>query len=318
MNVTIVIPCYKVKNQIVNTVKSVLAYADKIYVVDDCCPEGSGRFLQEQVVDPKLTILFNKVNLGVGGAVKTGYLRAIEEGADILIKMDGDGQMDPEYIPQFVYYLQNQQADYVKGNRFYDPRTLRKMPTTRLIGNSMLSLINKCVNGYWNIIDPTNGYTAITANALNKIDIEKVDNRYFFESDMLFRLGLIRAVVKDIAIPAKYEEENSSLSITKVLWEFPPKYFVRFWKRIIYQYYLRDFNIATIEMIFGSILFLFGFIIGARAWAKSISTGVFASTGTVMLSVLPIILGFQLLLSAINFDIQNVPKEPISRKIKTE
>jgi dolichol-phosphate mannosyltransferase len=312
MKTAIVIPSYKVRAQIIHVVEGALAHADCVYVIDDCCPEQSGHFVQSLIKSEKLKVIFHQANAGVGAAVKTGYAQALADGCEVVIKMDGDGQMDPSFIPVFVSIIASRKADYVKGNRFYDPRTLRHMPTLRLLGNSALSLINKSVNGYWNIIDPTNGYTAINAAAISKLDLERIDNRYFFESDMLFRLGLIRAVVKDVSIPARYADEKSSLSIRKVLIEFPPKYIVRFFKRLVYQYYLRDFNIASIEIVIGLLLFWFGVIVGAVAWYKSVSTGVYASTGTVMLSVLPIILGFQLLLSAMNFDIQNVPKEPLS------
>lgn len=312
MRTAVVIPSFKVKAHILNVVEGAMKHADKVYVVDDACPEQSGQYVQEMIQSDKVQVLFHQANAGVGAAVKTGYQQALADGCDVVIKMDGDGQMDPSFIPTFVEIIESRKADYVKGNRFYDPRTLRQMPTVRLLGNSVLSLINKSVNGYWNIIDPTNGYTAISATAIRQLDLERIDNRYFFESDMLFRLGLIRAVVKDISIPARYADEQSNLSIRKVLVEFPPKYVSRFFKRLVYQYYLRDFNIASIEIVIGLILFWFGVIMGAVTWYKSVATGIFASTGTVMLSVLPIILGFQLLLSAMNFDIQNVPKEPLS------
>ena len=314
MRTIAVIPCYKVRDQILDTVSGLLSYVDYVIVVDDCCPDGSGSYLAQNCNSEKLEVIFHEQNGGVGAAVKSGYLRALELKYDIVVKVDGDGQMDPTFIDRLTQPIINSHADYTKGNRFYDPHTLQRMPGIRLFGNSILSLWNKMVNGYWNIVDPTNGFTAISAITIERLDLDRVNDRYFFESDMLFRLGLIRAVVKDIPIPARYEDEVSNLSISKVIFEFPPKYMIRFFKRIFYQYFLRDFNIATVEMIFGTILLFFGVAVGAWAWIKSIQTGVYTSTGTVMLSVLPIILGFQLLLSAVNFDIQNVPKEPISKQ----
>jgi len=283
----------------------------KIYVVDDKCPENSGQFVIENCTDPRVEVLFNEVNMGVGGAVKTGYKKALEDDIDIVVKLDGDGQMDPKLIPNLIKKIVSEKADYVKGNRFYNIDTLMAMPRLRLFGNSMLSFINKFVNGYWNVMDPTNGFTAIHKAALKQLPLDKIENRYFFESDMLFRLGIIRAVVNDMPMDAKYADEESNLSIRKVLFEFPPKYFVRFFKRLFYNYFLRDFNAASIEMVLGFIFVVFGTIVGSIYWSASIKTQIPATSGTVMLAALPIILGVQLLLSALSFDIKNLPKEPL-------
>lgn len=309
--IAVAIPCYRVKDKIADVINAIGQEVDKIYVVDDQCPEKSGEYVQSHVNDPRVKVIFHEKNLGVGGAVKTGFKHAYADGAKIMVKLDGDGQMDPSLIPLFIKPIQNKRADYTKGNRFFFLSSLKKMPTVRLFGNSALSLINKVVNGYWPIMDPTNGYLAIHRSALELMDLDKVENRYFFESDMLFRLGLVRAVVQDINMHAVYEDENSSLSVTKVLFEFPPKYIKRFVKRITYTYFLRDFNFATLELIVGTFLLFGGAIYGAISWAQGIRTAELTSTGTVMLAVLPIILGFQLLLSAINFDMKNTPKSPL-------
>ncbi len=314
--VVVVIPAFKVKRHILDVIARLGPEVDKILVVDDHCPEQSGLFVRENSTDPRLEVLYNEKNLGVGGTVKRGYVRALDLNADVVIKIDGDDQMDPAYLKSFISLIVDHGFDYAKGNRFFYLDELMKMPKTRLIGNGLLSLINKFVNGYWNIMDPTNGYTAIRGDMLRQLPLHKIDNRYFFESDMLFRLSIHRAVVQDLAIPARYAGERSNLSIKRVLWEFPPKYINRFFKRILYLYFLRDFNVASIEMLLGSALMIFGTVFGIHFWLKSLSTGSLTSSGSVMLSALPIILGFQLLLSALNFDIQNVPKktENTSRK----
>ncbi len=307
--IAVVIPSYKVKKHILQVISEIGENVDKIYVVDDKCPQESGKFVQERCQDKRVTVLFNEINKGVGGAVKTGYKQAIADNCTIVVKLDGDGQMNPKLIPELIQPIINNAADYVKGNRFYFLNSLLKMPKMRLFGNSMLSLINKFVNGYWNIMDPTNGFTAISVETLKMMPLEKIENRYFFESDLLFRLGTIRAVVHDFPMHAKYEDEESNLKITKVLLEFPPKYMTRFFKRIFYNYFLRDFNIASIELLLGTIFFLLGTLIGIYRWYQSAVTGMTASAGTVMFASLPIILGFQLLLSALNFDIKNIPKK---------
>jgi glycosyltransferase involved in cell wall biosynthesis len=307
----VVIPCYRVKNQILTVLGQMEDYVDSIFVVDDKCPEQSGEFVVNNQSDPRVQVIFNKKNLGVGGAVKAGYKKGIEDKCNILVKVDGDGQMDPSLIKGLIQPIVKGEADYVKGNRFYYLGNVRNMPKLRLFGNSALSFVNKMVNGYWNVMDPTNGFTAIHTIALAMLPLHKIDNRYFFESDMLFRLGTIRAVVRDFSIKAVYADENSSLKIGKVLIKFPPKYLIRFLKRLFYIYILRDFNVGSLQILSGSVLVLFSFIFGITKWIESIQTGIPASPGTVMVAALPFFLGFQLLLSALYYDIQNTPSKPL-------
>ena len=313
MKIASVIPAYKTKNYILKVISEIGPEVDAIYVIDDKCPEESGKYVSANCDDKRVTVLYHEINKGVGGAVKTGYKKAYEDGSDIIIKVDSDGQMDTALIPMMIKPIINGEADYVKGNRFFDLESLSKMPRLRLFGNSVLSLVNKFVNGYWNIMDPTNGFTAIHKNALKRLPLDKISDRYFFESDMLFRLGIIRAVIMDIPMKAKYADEESGLSIKRILFEFPPKYINRYIKRIFYNYFLRDFNVATIELIFGLILFLTGVCFGIYHWYISTKFMVPATSGTVMLAALPTILGFQLLLSALQFDIKNIPVKPLSK-----
>ncbi len=306
MKIAVCIPAYKVKNHIVETVRSIPNTIEAIYVVDDCCPEQSGQHLKSELQDPRVKVLFHEVNRGVGGAMITAYKEFLKDDkASVAVKMDGDGQMDPDLIQGLVQPILEKKADYTKGNRFFQIGGLAKMPKIRLFGNSMLSLINKFVNGHWHVMDPTNGFTAIHIDTLRTVELDKIDQRYFFESDMLFRLGIIKARVLDMAMKAKYEDEESSLSISRVLFSFPPKYINRFFKRIFYCYFLRDFNAGTIQLVTGIILFLFGVIFGGLNWLESIQLGQEASAGTIMLAALPTILGFQLLLGFLNYDIQN-------------
>ncbi len=310
--VAIVIPSYRVKNKILEVINNIGNEVDKIIMIDDECPDNSGKFVLDNSNDKRLEVIFHKKNKGVGGATISGYLKALELKADIIIKLDGDGQMNPKLIPKFIKQFELSGADYVKGNRFFDIKSLRKMPSVRLVGNSVLSLLNKFVNGYWNIVDPTNGYTAITNYTLSLMPLEKIDNRYFFESDMLFRLNILRAKVVDLPMRAIYNDEESSLNVWLIAFKFPPKYIYRFFKRIFYNYFLHDFNIASIQLTLGFLLFISGLIVGIYNWIISIETGVTATSGTVMLAALPIIIGFQLLISALNFDINNIPKKSIS------
>lgn len=314
--IAVVIPCYKVTKHIKAVIDQIPANVDKIYVVDDCCPEKSGDYIQENCTDSRLHILRHEENAGVGGAMITGYKQAIHDNMDIVIKIDGDGQMDPALIPVFIDPIISGEADYTKGNRFYNLEEIHQMPKIRLVGNAVLSLLNKLSSGYWDIFDPTNGYTAIHADALKRIPFDKLSNRYFFESDMLFRLNIIRAKVVDVAMDAKYGDEESNLKIKTIIGDFLGKHVKNIIKRIFYNYFLRDMSVASIELALGILLLMFGSIFGIYHWIHSIRYEVYTSTGTVMLAVLPVIIGIQFLLSFLAFDIQSVPRRRLHRRKK--
>lgn len=310
--IAVIIPSYKVKDSILAVLSKIGPEAEKIYVVDDACPQGTGNFVKENCADDRVEVLFNPVNLGVGGAVITGYKKALEDGCRIMVKVDGDGQMDPSLIPRFIDPIRRKEADYVKGNRFYDLGFLRSMPGIRRFGNSMVSFISKIASGYWNVMDPANGYTAISASALRHLPLDKIDRRFFFESDMLFRLNTIRAVVHDLPMNSEYGTESSNLSISGVLFRFPFKYMNRMIKRIFYNYFLRDFNIGSLELVIAILFLGFGFIFGGIHWITSVETLRPATAGTVLLAGLPIILGFQSLLAFLHYDVASIPQKALT------
>ena len=318
MQIAVVIPAFRVSKHILEVIEQIGPEVSSIYVVDDKCPEETGKMLERDCNDSRLKVLFHEKNKGVGGATISGFKQAIEDRADIVIKLDGDGQMDPANIPALIQPILDGRADYTKGNRFFRHDSLRSMPLIRVVGNSFLSLINKISSGYWNLMDPTNGYIAIHGNVLRIMRLNYLDHGYFFESDMLYRLNTLRAVVREVPMDAIYRDEESNLSVLRVALEFPGKYLSRFLKRIFYNYYLRDFNACSVELIVGLGLLIFGAAFGAFHWVSGVKEGVFASTGTVMLAALPIILGFQLLLAALNFDVMNVPTEPIHSFLRSK
>jgi hypothetical protein len=159
-----------------------------------------------------------------------------------------------------------------------------------------LSFLSKLSSGYWRLFDPTNGFTAIDAKVAAALPFDKLHNRYFFESDMLFRLGVLGAVVADIPMPAMYGEEKSNLSVVRSIPEFSWRHLRNLFKRVGYDYFLRDFSIASLELLFGLGLVLFGGVFGTIRWIQSASDGVAATAGTVMIAALPIFVGMQLLL----------------------
>jgi glycosyltransferase involved in cell wall biosynthesis len=312
LKTAVVIPCYRVRRHIGGVLAKIGPEADVIFVVDDCCPEETGRFVEETVKDPRVRVIFHAENRGVGGAMVTGYRAALEDGAEIVVKLDGDGQMDPALIPQLTAPLRQRTADYAKGNRFFHPDYLLRMPKLRVLGNTLLSFANKLISGYWDLMDPANGFTAIHRTALRLVPLGKIDERYFFESDMLFRLNVARAVVVDMPMQAVYADEQSNLRVRRVLCVFPWQYLNRFAKRVFFNYFLRDFNLGTLALVFGLPLVVFGTTFGLYHWITAHFSGTQATAGTVMVAALPVIVGFQLLLFFLQFDILSVPKRPLS------
>lgn len=312
--IAVVIPCYKVDKHILHVISQIGREVGQIYVVDDFCPEGTGTLVKEQCTDPRVKVIFNPENRGVGGAVMAGYSAALADDMSIIVKVDGDGQMNPGLISDFVAPILNGEADYTKGNRFYDLEEIRQMPTTRLFGNTALSFMTKLSSGYWDLFDPTNGYTAIHADVVRHLPLNKISNRYFFETDMLFRLNTLRAVVVDVPMDAKYADEISNLKISRIAGEFFAKNIRNTAKRIFYNYYLRDMSLASFELPIGILLLIFGAVFGIWHWVDSVRTGLITSAGTVMLSALPILLGTQFILAFIGYDVQSIPKHPLHLK----
>lgn len=313
--IAVVIPSYKVKLFILDVIAQIGPEVARIYVVDDCCPDGSGKFVVDHCEDPRVKVIFNQQNQGVGGAVMAGYAAAIADGMEVMVKIDGDGQMDPALIPNFVRPILAGRADYTKGNRFFDLEEVRSMPAIRLFGNAVLSFMTKLSSGYWELFDPTNGYTAIHCSVARLLPFNKISRRYFFETDILFRLNTVKAVVMDIPMAAKYGDETSNLKISKIIGEFLFKHMRNCFKRIGYNYYLRDMSVASLELPIGLAMVMFGAIFGIYHWIDSFNSGVPTPAGTVMLSALPVIMGVQFVLAFLGHDIAATPREPLHLKV---
>ena len=309
MTISVVIPCYNVSKHIEEVIKQLPSEISWIITVNDCSKDDSEKILSGLAKENKKIVLINhEANQGVGGAMLTGFKKSIELNSDITIKMDGDDQMDSSLIPKLIKPLVENKADYTKGNRFRDFKALKKMPAIRRVGNLGLSFMIKAASGYWNIFDPNNGFIAINNEMLKTININKIHKRYFFESSMLIELYHADAVIQEIPMKARYGDEVSHLSLTRTLFGFPPKLLKAFIKRIFLKYFMFDFNIASVYMLVGAPLFLLGSVYGIVNFVKYAKENIVAPTGTVVIPTLLIILGFQLLLSAINYDITNYPK----------
>ena len=313
--IAVVIPCYRVRDQILDVLSGIGPECDDVYVVDDACPDGTGSHVEASCDARRDRVIRHDDNQGVGGATMTGYRQALTDGADVIVKLDGDGQMDPRLIPRLVRPLLDGTADYAKGNRFFDLDGLASMPAIRLIGSSLLSFASKMSSGYWNLFDPTNGFTALHAAVARQLPFAKISRRWFFESDMLFRLAILRAVVCELPMPAVYGEEQSSLKVWRVIVPFTWKHAVNTLKRLFYNYYLRNFNIASIEIVLAMVFLVFGTGFGITRWVQGTRVGVASTSGTVMLAALPVIVAVQLTLAFLSYDLQNVPKDPLHPRL---
>lgn len=308
--IAIVIPYYNASKHIVEVISGISQDVNTIIIVNDKSLEALPVDSLQNVKKENIQLIFlsNTINLGVGGATKAGFEYAITNGFDIVIKMDADNQMDSKFLPDLIRPLLKNKAEMAKGNRFSNRKDLQKMPVVRRFGNLFLSFLTKSASGYWNNFDPTNGYFAIKTSTLKKIDFSKLSDRYFFETSLLAQLYFANARIKDVAMPPIYADEKSSMQVWKMPLVFLPKLFKLFVKRILKRYFLFDFNIASVYLLIGTPMFLFGVFFGVYNWIIYYNKNQFTPTGTIMIVTLNIILGFQLLLQAIQLDISNAPK----------
>ena len=309
-NVIVIIPSYNVKSHILQVLSEIPNIVRNILVIDDGCPEQSGKFVELNCKDPRIEVVYHRKNLGVGAATKSGYIRGMQlvPPPDIFVKIDGDGQMNPLEIEQLINPIQLGIAGYVKGNRFVSLSYVRAMPKIRMLGNIALSFISKASSGYWSIRDPNNGFTAIHVDALKKLDINSIDNRYFFESDMLFNLYLVNTVVRDIPMQARYKDEKSNLSVFKSFFEFSYKHSRNLCKRLYSKYILNDFNLTSFQLIFGVVFLGIGSIIGLYHWVNGMITSQETNVGTIGLVSILIILGINSIYLFLDSDAKSEPK----------
>ncbi len=302
LNIAVAIPCYKVEQHLQQVVAGLPDFIDHIILVDDCSPDGTPALVDSLAKnDPRITSLHHTENRGVGGAMKTAFQKAIDTGVDVVVKLDGDGQMDTSYIVPLVEALSD--AEFAKGNRLFDRQTLRHMPATRRMGNMGIGFMVKAASGYWNVSDPVNGFFAIRTSTLRQMDFAHIADRFFFESSMLIEMHYTGARISEVTMPAIYGSEKSNLSIGRTLLTFPPKLVVALLRRLHLSYFVFDFNICSLYLLVGLPSFLFGLIFGICQWIHYASINSPSPTGTIMVAVLTFVLGFQMLLAAVQYDI---------------
>ncbi len=296
-----IVPAYRVEKEIESVLWSLPVFVKRIIVVNDASPDQTGAVVTKiAAADDRILLLNHEVNQGVGGAMVTGFRQALEWGAQIVVKVDGDGQMHVSDMPGLLAPLIRGEADYTKGNRFRDFQALSQMPPLRRFGNMLLSFLAKAATGYWNCFD-----------VLAQLPMHRIDRTYFFETSMLARLYLLGALVRDVPMKAHYGTETSSLAIRKVLREFPVRLLKCFCKRIILKKFIYDLTIESIYLLCGIPMLLVGVLYGGYNWILYAKSGIGAPTGTVVISAMLIILGFQILLAAVNIDLQSVPRKPL-------
>ena len=310
--VGVVIPAYRVVGQILEVLTEIPDFVDAIVVVDDNCPDGSGHVVEANIDDERVQVVYHVDNLGVGGASISGIQAMVRNGTQLIVKVDGDGQMDQNKMQELLRPLLNGSADFAKGNRFFSLDHLQEMPKIRIFGNAMLSLMSKFSTGYWRINDPTNGYFAIRRGLAEQIDFRKVRKDYFFESDLLFRSSIVRGVVVDVPMSARYRDETSNLNIPKVAAMFPFFHLRNFAKRIFYTYFLREWSLASFQLPIGLISLFSSLALAVSALVSSAQTATAVTAGQAVGIAFSGLFSVQMLLAFLSFDIDSEPSRPIS------
>ena len=303
----VVVPAFNEEALVGAVIRTMPAFVDRIFVVDDCSTDATARVV-EAVGEPRVTLLRTPRNLGVGGATIVGYRAALAAGADVIVKMDGDGQMPPDALPALLDAIVEGGADYAKGNRFLHAELVHRMPFERILGNVVLTFLTKLASGYWQVFDPQNGYTAVRASALRIIPLDRLHEGFFFENDMLVALNIHNLRVADVPMPPVYNTEQSTLSIPAVISTFPLLLVRRFFHRIVDKYVIRDFSPIALFLFVGLASLAFGTVFGGYLWIRGYESGLPTPTGSIILCLLALVVGFQLCLQAIVLDIQATPR----------
>ncbi len=315
ITVAVVIPAYQAEKSVAQVVRGFAARANWVIVVDDASSDGTSERVRALNL-PNVVLLRHERNRGVGGAMKTGIVAAQERGVDIVVKADADDQMDPAYFDVLLEPLLQGAADVSKGNRWYDRAALGSMPRARRYGNVALAFMTRLASGHWRIFDPNNGYLAWRTDLLRIMDFNAIPERYTFEAGMLIEIGMLGGLVRDVPIPARYGSETSYLRVQRALFEFPRFLARGAIRRLWMRYFVYDFTAVSLFLVSGLLFMAFGVSFGTVKWIQSVSTGVPATAGTVILAALPVLMGFNLLLQALILDIQSVPDNKLCRDLR--
>jgi len=301
------VPAYNEEKLVSRVIEGMPAFIDHIIIVDDSSQDETAKIV-ENSKDKRVIFIKHAQNTGLGGAIKSAVAKAREMKVDIGVVMAGDNQMDPIYLPSLLDPICEDGYDFTKLNRFYSSEGFANMPKHRVFGSLALALLTRVASGYWHLIDPQNGYVAYGPRVLNELNFEGLNQGYALENDVLINLNILGMRIKEIPGKIIYADEKSTMNLWKIIPSFTVFLFGGFFRRIFKKYVLRGFHPIAIFMVFGSILFFGGLAFGLYHWHLSTITGVAATTGTVMLSVMPVLMGFEMLLWSLILDIQEEPK----------
>lgn len=301
--VAAILPCYNEEKLIGKTIETMPDFVDTIIAVDDKSTDNTWSIVRDIAKKNKrVKAIHHTVNTGIGGAYITGFTYSLEHDIDLVFTMAGDAQCNQNYMANMIDTLLHNDVDYVKANRFVHLEELKQMPTFRRVGNTFITILTKFSSGYYSIFDSQNGYGVFKKKTLVNLPFEHIGRRYDYENTLLIALAIMGAKIKDEPVPAIYGDETSTIPVfttsmraLKVVWK-------GFWKRIYYKYILINFHPIALFLFTGILLGMIGIFFGVFMLAERVFNEVSPSTGSVMLCVLPIILGLQLTLAAITMD----------------
>lgn len=303
--ISIAVPAHNEEAHIARVIETMPPFVDHIVVVDDASSDAT--FEKAKAVgDRRVEVIRHERNLGVGGAIVTAHRRGLDLGCDISVVMAGDGQMDPDYLPALLDPIVEHGYGFAKANRFFSLDSFRGMPRQRVFGNIILSFLTKMASGYWHLFDPQNGYTAISRGALERLSLDRLSTTYEFENDLLINLNILGIRALDVPIPAVYGDERSGIKLRRVVPGISRLLMRGFFRRLVLKYVIRSFSPVALFFFAGLALVTWSVVFGLWVVFQTIGPDA-ASTGTVILSVIPFVVGVQLLISAIVLDIQETP-----------
>ena len=304
--IAVVVPAYNEERHVAGVLKTMPEIVDHIVVVDDKSTDDT-LAVATAAADARTVVMHHEVNRGVGGSIVTGHRRALELGADVFVVMAGDGQMDPDHLERLLTPVVERGYGFAKANRFFSRESFAGMPRHRVFGNVVLTFLTKMASGYWNLVDPQNGYTAIAREALERLPLDHLAERYEFENDQLIWLNILDVRATDVPVPARYGAERSSIRLRSVVPRMLGLLWRGFWRRIWRKYVLWSFSPIALLLVTGLFLVIVALAVGIWAMVASIGPGS-ATTGTWLLAVTPGLVGTQFLVNALVLDIQATPR----------
>lgn len=307
LETAVVIPCYNEEKMITQTIKKIPEYIDHIIAVNDASTDNTIGVLNKLKKQySKLIIVDNKINQGVGGALIAGYDYAIKNTKATAIGIvAGDDQFDSSYLKAMLDDFIDQSADYVKASRFFHREAFKTMPKYRQFGNIFISLLTKFSTGYYSITDITNGCGWLRREIIEKVDFSIVEKRYDYETSMLTALSIANAKVIDHAVPAHYGDEKSTIKLIPTAWRNLKAVWKGFWRRIYYKYVLYGFHPVALFLFTGMFFLIISLLLAIFLLYVKLFAHQSPTAGSVMLAVLPFILGIQLTLTALIIDVSN-------------